>query len=153
MFPVPKKSKIIKDPNTGSEYGFEGLFKSDLVETSYFILCFRKNNSNNHPGAITLEYNNYWFEEKLNKILKEHPFEFDGPEWIACEEMREFYGTKFNYNSSFDRSKANLNDANIKDIISDDDYVKIGEEYIDELEKYGEVTRNREPDYDDFKDL
>jgi len=106
----------------------EDVYEMFVMNTNYAIFCFQ----NFKNTSITFEYENSYPKKYLEEFVKKNPLELDVsyPEAAANEQMHEHCYPYFeNKGDVFDRSKMNLNKTDVSELLTDEEFEKIGEEY------------------------
>jgi hypothetical protein len=106
----------------------DDVYEMFVRNDNYAIFCFQ----NQKTSSITFEYENFYPKEQLEKFVKEHPLELHNtyPQDIAEDQLETHYESYFkNKGNIFDEKKINLSKTDVYDLITDEEYNQIGEDY------------------------
>ncbi|MDC3166797.1 hypothetical protein OA950_00870 [Candidatus Pelagibacter sp.] len=106
-------------------YSMKGKYKPVIKSDNYAIFSFHKSGDT----AVTFNYDNEWFEEKIQKIIETDPVEEDEVDYIAHQRILMHYEHQYNYINKFSKMKTNLTKTDLTELLTPDEIEKIGYQY------------------------
>lgn len=120
-----EEEEITGSPN----YHLKGDYIPAIENDNYAIFSFHKSAAT----AITFNYDNEWYEEKIKKIIEVDPYSTNDVDYEAHSNIVEHYKFHYGYNAKFQKVKSNLTKTDLTELLTTEEIEKIGYEY--ELEK------------------
>ena len=106
-------------------YCMKGNYGPVINSDNYAIFSFHKSGDT----AITFNYDNEWFEEKIQKIIETDPIEKDDFDYLAHQSILDHYQYYYNYINKFSKMKTNLTKTDLTELLTPDEIEKIGYQY------------------------
>ena len=106
-------------------YCMKGNYGPVINSDNYAIFSFHKSGDT----AITFNYDNEWFEEKIKKIIETDPIEKDDFDYLAHQSILDHYQYYYNYINKFSKMKTNLTKTDLTELLTPDEIEKIGYQY------------------------
>ena len=111
------------------DYHLRGQYIPTIENDNYAIFSFHKSAAT----AITFNYDNEWYEEKIKKIIEVDPYSTNDVDYEAHSSIMSHYNFHYGYNKKFQKVKSNLTKTDLTELLTPEEIEKIGYEY--ELEK------------------
>ena len=106
-------------------YSMKGNYGPVIKSDNYAIFSFHKSGDT----AVTFNYDNEWFEEKIQKIIETDPVEKDDFEHVAHQSILDHYQYYYSYINKFSKMKTNLTKTDLTELLTPEEIEKIGYQY------------------------
>ncbi len=105
----------------------EDVYEMFVRDLNYAVFCFQ----NFETTSITFQYENSYPRKYLEEFVKQSPLELDSShEPVIYDRLEEHCYPYFeNKGNIFDKAKTNLSKTDVYDLITDEEYQQIGEDY------------------------
>jgi len=106
-------------------YNLRGEYIPTIENDNYAIFSFHKSAST----AITFNYDNEWYEEKIKKIIEVDPHSTNDIDYEAHSNIVGHYNFHYGYNGKFQKIKSNLTKTDLTELLTPEEIEKIGYDY------------------------